>query len=204
MHFCEMRDTPHLTNEYEIEIESKNKIKQRRRRRHRNNNNQNVAPASSSEQQQQLKIRSKMRQRAAAPLSGTVGSSVMRQLPRLQLQLPLLLVLLCAGLNGLTHVAALKGKLQLHLCIFPPLSPLLRKICLGNMINNFRALLMANKSFVEMQLWLALLRYLLVSFVVLPFSHCLPHLVVPRFGYFWLQPTALFCLSLFLFMRRVR
>lgn len=109
MHFCEMRDTPHLTNEYEIEIESKNKIKQRRRRRHRNNNNQNVAPASlSSEQQQQLKIRSKMRQpAAAAPLSGTVGSSVMRQM-----QLPLLLlVLLCAGLNGLTHVAALKGKL---------------------------------------------------------------------------------------------
>lgn len=119
MHFCEMRDTPHLTNEYEIEIESKNKIKQRRRR-HRNNNNQNVATASSSEQQQ-LKIRSKMRQRAAAPLSGTVGSSVMRQLPQLQLQLPLLLlVLLCAGLNGLTHVAALKGKLQLHLCTFPP------------------------------------------------------------------------------------
>lgn len=121
MHFCEMRDTPHLTNEYEIEIESKNKIKQRRRRRHRNNNNQNVAPASS----EQLKIRSKMRQpAAAAPLSGTVGSSVMRQLPQLQLQLPLLL-LLCAGLNGLTHVAALKGKLQLHLCTFPPpLSPL--------------------------------------------------------------------------------
>lgn len=117
MHFCEMRDTPHLTNEYEIEIESKNKIKQRRRRRHRNNNNQNVAPASSSEQ---LKIRSKMRQpAAAAPLSGTVGSSVMRQLPQLQLPL-LLLVLLCAGLNGLTHVAALKGKLQLHLCTFPP------------------------------------------------------------------------------------
>lgn len=115
MHFCEMRDTPHLTNEYEIEIESKNKIKQRRRRRHRNNNNQNVAPASSSEQ---LKIRSKMRQpAAAAPLSGTVGSSVMRQLPRLQLPL---LLLLCAGLNGLTHVAALKGKLQLHLCTFPP------------------------------------------------------------------------------------
>lgn len=111
MHFCEMRDTPHLTNEYEIEIESKNKIKQRRRRRHRNNNNQNVAPASS----EQLKIRSKMRQpAAAAPLSGTVGSSVMRQM-----QLPLLLVLLCAGLNGLTHVAALKGKLQLHLCTFP-------------------------------------------------------------------------------------
>lgn len=110
MHFCEMRDTPHLTNEFEIEIESKNKIKQRRRRRHRNNNNQNVAPASS----EQLKIRSKMRQpAAAAPLSGTVGSSVMRQM-----QLPLLL-LLCAGLNGLTHVAALKGKLQLHLCTFP-------------------------------------------------------------------------------------
>lgn len=200
MHFCEMRDTPHLTNEYEIEIESKNKIKQRQRRRHRNNNNQNVAPASSSEQ---LKIRSKMRQpAAAAPLSGTVGSSVMRQLPQLQLQLPLLL-LLCAGLNGLTHVAALKGKLQLHLCTFPPpLSPLLRalgNVLEENMINHFRALLMANKSFVEMQLWLALLRYLLVSFVVLPFSHCLPHLVVPRFGYFWLQPTALF-----LFMRRVR
>lgn len=194
MHFCEMRDTPHLTNEYEIEIESKNKIKQRRRRRHRNNNNQNVAPASLSEQ---LKIRSKMRQpAAAAPLSGTVGSSVMRQM-----QLPLLL-LLCAGLNGLTHVAALKGKLQLHLCTFPPpLSPLLRalgNVLEENMINHFRALLMANKSFVEMQLWLALLRYLLVSFFVLPFSHCLPHLVVPRFGYFWLQPTALF-----LFMRRV-
>lgn len=120
MHFCEMRDTPHLTNEYEIEIESKNKIKQRRRRRHRNNNNQNVAPASSSEQ---LKIRSKMRQPAtAAPLSGTVGSSVMRQM-----QLPLLLlVLLCAGLNGLTHVAALKGKLQLHLCTFPPPFPLFK------------------------------------------------------------------------------
>lgn len=196
MHFCEMRDTPHLTNEYEIEIESKNKIKQRRRRRHRNNNNQNVAPASLSEQ---LKIRSKMRQpAAAAPLSGTVGSSVMRQM-----QLPLLLVLLCAGLNGLTHVAALKGKLQLHLCTFPhPTFPSLRALgnVLGeNMINHFRALLMANKSFVEMQLWFALLRYLLVSFVVLPFSHCLPHLVVPRFGYFWLQPTALF-----LFMRRVR
>lgn len=194
MHFCEMRDTPHLTNEYEIEIESKNKIKQRRRRRHRNNNNQNVAPASS----EQLKIRSKMRQpAAAAPLSGTVGSSVMRQM-----QLPLLL-LLCAGLNGLTHVAALKGKLQLHLCTFPPpLSPLLRalgNLLEENMINHFRALLMANKSFVEMQLWFALLRYLLVSFVVLPFSHWLPHLVVPRFGYFWLQPTALF-----LFMRRVR
>lgn len=196
MHFCEMRDTPHLTNEYEIEIESKNKIKQRRRRRHRNNNNQNVAPASLSEQ---LKIRSKMRQPAAvAPLSGTVGSSVMRQM-----QLPLLLVLLCAGLNGLTHVAALKGKLQLHLCTFPhPTFPSLRalgNVLEENMINNFRALLMANKSFVEMQLWFALLRYLLVSFVVLPFSHCLPHLVVPRFGYFWLQPTALF-----LFMRRVR
>lgn len=197
MHFCEMRDTPHLTNEYEIEIESKNKIKQRQRRRHRNNNNQNVAPASS----EQLKIRSKMRQPAAgAPLSGTVGSSVMRQLPRLQLPL---LLLLCAGLNGLTHVAALKGKLQLHLCTFPhPTFPSLRalgNVLEENMINNFRALLMANKSFVEMQLWFALLRYLLVSFVVLPFSHCLPHLVVPRFGYFWLQPTALF-----LFMRRVR
>lgn len=104
MHFCEMRATPHLTNE--SEIESKNKIK----RRHRNNN-QNVAPASSSSsQQQQLKIRSKMRQ--PAPLSCTVGNIIMRQL-----QLPLLplLVLLCAGLNGLTHVAALKGKLQLHL-----------------------------------------------------------------------------------------
>lgn len=200
MHFCEMRDTPHLTNEYEIEIESKNKIKQRRRRRHRNNNNQNVAPASSSEQ---LKIRSKMRQPAtAAPLSGTVGSSVMRQLPQLQLQLPLLLlVLLCAGLNGLTHVAALKGKLQLHLCTFPhhTFPSFKGKLLEENMINNFRALLMANKSFVEMQLWFTLLRYLLVSFVVLPFSHCLPHLVVPRFGYFWLQPTALF-----LFMRRVR
>lgn len=109
MHFCEMRATPHLTNE--SEIESKNKIK----RRHRNN--QNVAPASSSSsRQQQLKIRSKMRQ--PAPLSCTVGNIIMRQL-----QLPLL-VLLCAGLNGLTHVAALKGKLQLHLPHTIPPSPL--------------------------------------------------------------------------------
>lgn len=116
MHFCEMRATPHLTNE--SEIESKNKIK----RRHRNNN-QNVAPASSSSRQQ-LKIRSKMRQ--PAPLSCTVGNIIMRQLPQLQLQLPLLplLVLLCAGLNGLTHVAALKGKLQLHLPHTIPPSPL--------------------------------------------------------------------------------
>lgn len=118
MHFCEMRATPHLTNE--SEIESKNKIK----RRHRNNN-QNVAPASSPRQQQrQLKIRSKMRQ--PAPLSCTVGNIIMRQLPQLQLPLLPLLVLLCAGLNGLTHVAALKGKLQLHLPHTIPPSPLCR------------------------------------------------------------------------------
>lgn len=116
MHFCEMRATPHLTNEYEIESKNINKTEESSEiKRHRNknkNNNQNVAPASL---QQQLKIRSSSaraeqhKMRHAAPLSGTVGT--------LQLQLPLLL-LLCAGLNGLTHVAALKGKLQ-----YPPLHP---------------------------------------------------------------------------------
>lgn len=186
MHFCEMRATPHLTNE--SEIESKNKIKRRQR-----NNNQNVAPASSSssQQQQQLKIRSKMRQ--PAPLSCTVGNIIMRQLPQLQLQLPLL-VLLCAGLNGLTHVAALKGKLQLHLPQTIPPSPLWRaprEIWLT--ISAHSALVVANGQ--QILCGNAALprfpRYLLVSFVVFPFSQCLPHLVVPRFGYFWLQPTAL-------------
>lgn len=182
MHFCEMRATPHLTNE--SEIESKNKIK----RRHRNNN-QNVAPASSPrQQQQQLKIRSKMRQ--PAPLSCTVGN-IMRQL-----QLPLLplLMLLCAGLNGLTHVAALKGKLQLHLPHTIPPSPLCRaprEIWLtisahSALLANGQQILCGNAALPRFP------RYLLVSFVVFPFSHCLPHLVVPRFGYFWLQPTALF------------
>lgn len=182
MHFCEMRATPHLTNE--SEIESKNKIK----RRHRNNN-QNVAPASSPRQQQrQLKIRSKMRQ--PAPLSCTVGN-IMRQL-----QLPLLplLMLLCAGLNGLTHVAALKGKLQLHLPHTIPPSPLCRaprEIWLtisahSALLANGQQILCGNAALPRFP------RYLLVSFVVFPFSHCLPHLVVPRFGYFWLQPTALF------------
>lgn len=184
MHFCEMRATPHLTNE--SEIESKNKIK----RRHRNNN-QNVAPASSprqQQQQQQLKIRSKMRQ--PAPLSCTVGN-IMRQL-----QLPLLplLMLLCAGLNGLTHVAALKGKLQLHLPHTIPPSPLCRaprEIWLtisahSALLANGQQILCGNAALPRFP------RYLLVSFVVFPFSHCLPHLVVPRFGYFWLQPTALF------------
>lgn len=75
----------------------------------------------------------------------------------------------------------------------------------GNMINHFRALLMANKSFVEMQLWLALLRYLLVSFVVPAFSHCLPHLVVPRCASFWLFLVATNCaffLSVFIYAAR--
>lgn len=123
MHFCEMRATPHLTNEYEIESRNENRNKTEeneseiKRQRNRNKNNKrNVAPATSQQQQQQLKIRSDScsgrgsggagaEMRHSTPLSGTVG----------MLQLPLLLLLLCAGLNGLTHVAALKGKLQLHL-----------------------------------------------------------------------------------------
>lgn len=149
MHFCEMRATPHLTNEYEIESRNENRNKTEeneseiKRQRNRNKNNKrNVAPATS---QQQLKIRSDScsgrgsggagaEMRHSTPLSGTVG----------MLQLPLLL-LLCAGLNGLTHVAALKGKLQLHLpplADAPDLPPSIGKYA-GNMINNFRAALVA-------------------------------------------------------------
>lgn len=125
MHLCEMRATPHLANEFKIKIKNKiqnnndvDEIKRRHKNQNqtqdKNRNNQNVAAASPL-----LKLEKTDDPKMRQPVGKKTPQLPLLQLTmQLQLQLLLQMLLLLAGLNGLTQVAALKGKCQLQpLCI---------------------------------------------------------------------------------------